>query len=439
MTAPAGILQFGDTHESILSQASCLTEASITAWGTGTTINSGATIDPVLGIKAGTTGSCKLMGHGSLTDLNFAGQFSFDVETEAISITSAATGSVGAGVANNTYLYSNRLSGGTYGRSYITSAGQVNTEFHTADTHVTWDMHSLGNPRFSRITFSWNYGAMDVYVNGRYSGTTTRITYPGDMWTEIHMASDRSQTSAGSVLTLQNYHMKMILLATQPVTLSHHPQLTNVYMFGDSYVTQASEAGATFYKNNASDVLKGELAKRGIYINLTVDGHSGASISDAAVDPLQDYRAALIAANPDIVIFQAGVNDANDGAVPANFQTDLDDHIDSILAGTTAKIFVGNSPSLKSWSTYDTPTYVASVKAVNAIIDTAGARWDAANPSDTGRVINYSLFDLYGGEYLLPLVMTGQINNDNDNYHPSAKGQLMWGRKLADIICNNLG
>ena len=435
MTTPAGILKYGSSHASVVAEASLLTEASVTNWGVGSAVPADTTIDTVNGMKAGTTGACNLTGHGSLTDLDVGGQFSFEIETEAISETNANVGSQGGTFANNTYVFTNRESGAVYGRTWIAADNTGNSEAHTSDTHVTWDSHSLDNGSFSEVNFSWSWGKIEVRINGRLHGISTRVTHVSNIFTELHLGSNRGVTSAGSNLTLQNYFVRKAMLSKAPITLARHPQLRNVYMFGDSLITQAEEAGAVYYQNNASDVIRAEFAKKGLYINLSVDGHSGSTVVDTGGNPLQNFRAALLANRPDNVIFQCGTNDTTGSSVDAAFETDLDDHINTILASIPGKIIIGTVPTLQTSFAFKTAQFVNNVEAVNLIIRDAPARWDTANPSDTGRVIVYDLFKHFGGETPMENVFTGQIGSlHGSDYHPSAKGQKMMGELQAATL-----
>lgn len=436
------LLRFGSDHASIIGQSSMLTEESVTSWGTGSAVPADAIIDPIRGIKSGTTGAALFLGH-SYTPLDTQGQMSFDIETNALSETNANTGSIGPGVANNTYILSHSVSGpaSLYGRMWINTSDTVQAEAHTGDTHVLLEAHSLGNPDYTRVTYSWTYDKLDVYYNGRLHGTSQRTNHLADIFRYIYLGSNRGAVSGGTSLTVQNHYIRNFLLSTQPVEFREHGEILNVYLWGDSFVVQADVSGqAAFYRNNARHAAEAYLSERGVYINITTDGHNGGTINDSSGIPLEGFRAALIAANPDYVIMQAGVNDAVPGVIDPNIQTDLNDHIDSIMAGTTAKMIVGNCNSLKADSTTDDQIHIDNVASVNAILNDVADRWDVANPSNTGRIIPLDLFAMTGGEDLLPDMFAGQAGLGLfNNYHLSAKGQLLWGQLIGELIYKSLG
>ena len=104
----------------------------------------------------------------------------------------------------------------------------------------------------------------------------------------------------------------------------------------------------------------------------------------------------------------------------------------------TLSVGEGKIPTLKGNSTYDTPTYVASVKTLNAIIDSLPAWWDANNPSNTGKVTIADTLKAFGGESPLENVFVGQVAGTFTDYHPGAKGQAIMGETFAQAVVNVL-
>ncbi len=434
-------IKFNDNNPNIVIKSSMKTLESVESVGAGSLVEAGALIDALNGIKAGTFGAVEFAGYIGQALLETKGQFSFDVETKAISTTQALSGSVGDAYANNTYLFTNGQTSGEFGRGWIDAGQASRNHINSADAQITpTNSHSFRNGRFTRMVYSWDENNnVEIYKNYRIHGTGTRVDLTAGVFDNFWLASFKGFTSGGTNLTLQASFIRDFILATTPVKLELSPYLPNLRYFGDSYISQADVSGnANYYRNNARHIVDAYMAERGILISSIVDGHPGATINDSSGLPLENFRAAFIATNPDPAVLQAGVNDALQATFPTTYEVDLDDHINSILGGGTPFIFVGTVPTVKFATGADTPAKVANVAEANNITLGAPARWDAANPLDTGRVVSYDLFNYLGGENPEPDVFVGQWNGLNDDPHLTAKGQKMMGEIIGATVYNKL-
>lgn len=430
-------INFPDNNSSIIFKSSLKSAASITDIGTSF-VEAGAVITSQ-GIRAGSVGACRFRGFAGSGLLDTAGQLSFEIDTPAISKRWVPTGSEGDTYTVDTYLYSHGETGLPYGRMWININNDMNFEMNTSDTHISGiQSHSFRNPARSIVTVSWDDdGNVIYYINQRKHGEGVRSDLTAPMFNNIFMGSNRS--GAGGTAALENAILSDFIIASVPVKLLSVPVLSNLSYFGDSYVGQADVAGATFFRNNARHVVDAVTAGVGALTDGVVDGHSGATVHDGGGAPLDAFRAAFIATNPNPAVFQAGVNDSLETTLHANYEVDLDDHLTSIIAGMTGPLFLGTVPTVKYATGADIPQKVANVAEANAITHDAPARWDAANPADKGRIIVYDLHKYIGGENPVDDVFVGQWNGNGDDVHFTAKGQKMWGEVLGSAVVKLIG
>jgi acyl-CoA thioesterase I len=140
------------------------------------------------------------------------------------------------------------------------------------------------------------------------------------------------------------------------------------------------------------------------YVNLGVSG-------SVAIQAKDQQLPGAIAQRPTVVSIWLAVNDMNATIEPASYRQALGAIVDGLLAGTTAKLFVGNVPDVRGVPAYkdvDKNALGAQITAYNDAIASVAAR-------DPQRVF---LVDLYIGS--APLVST--ITVSGDGFHPSDDG-----------------
>jgi acyl-CoA thioesterase-1 len=133
-----------------------------------------------------------------------------------------------------------------------------------------------------------------------------------------------------------------------------------------------------------------------------------------------------IAQRPTVVSIWLAVNDMNATIEPASFANDLGAIVDALVAGTQAKIFVGNVPDVRTVPAYaeaDKATLLRLINAYNTVI----AQIVATHP---GRVV---AVDLFTGS--APLVST--ITVSGDGFHPSDAGYQLIADRFADAMRRN--
>jgi acyl-CoA thioesterase-1 len=135
-----------------------------------------------------------------------------------------------------------------------------------------------------------------------------------------------------------------------------------------------------------------------------------------------------IAQRPTVVSIWLAVNDMNATIEPASFANDLGAIVDALVAGTDAKIFVGNVPDVRPVPAYKDADKVALFRLITAY-NAAIAAIAAKQP---GRVVGV---DLFTGSADLVSTMTVS----GDGFHPSDAGyQLIADRFAAAMKANGI-
>lgn len=130
-----------------------------------------------------------------------------------------------------------------------------------------------------------------------------------------------------------------------------------------------------------------------------------------------------LAQRPTVISIWLAVNDMNATIEPASYANDLGAIVDALVAGTEAKIFVGNVPDLRP-----VPAYADKDKVVlYALINGYNAAIAAIAAKHPGRV---TLVDLFTGS--APLVST--ITVSGDGFHPSDAGYQLIADRFADAM-----
>lgn len=152
------------------------------------------------------------------------------------------------------------------------------------------------------------------------------------------------------------------------------------------------------------------------YLNL---GVSGSVASQAA----REQVPAAITARPQLVTIWLAVNDLNANISASDYAAALRSVVEPLVSGTTARIFVGDVPDLRSVPAYagtDQAALLARIAAYNAAIAALAATFP-------GRV---TVVDLFTGSG--PLVST--ITVSADGFHPSDAGYALIADRFATAI-----
>jgi len=150
------------------------------------------------------------------------------------------------------------------------------------------------------------------------------------------------------------------------------------------------------------------------YTNLGVSG-------SLALQAVTQQLPGAIAQKPTLVSVWLAVNDLNATIDPASFADSIGQIVDGLVQKTTATIFIGNVPDLRTVPAYvevDKTRLFAGIQAYNNAITAIAARYP-----DRVKVV-----DLFTGS--AALVSTATVSQDG--FHPSDEGY----RLIADRFVN---
>lgn len=456
---PVGWLPYGVTDDSILFQADMKSAASITSnSGTITEIGSGTqTFDSVLGMDVGSSGGYRIQQMTGYADLDYSGQISVEIQKGYICKDDATNGSSGASLASQGYVLSTLPgTGAAQAPVYKTTGGAVGAFLLGGTTNRKWvrgsidtgtvvncQIHSLDKDDFVRINVGWWGNHLIIAIDGYIvcAGVLSRGVI-ANLFNNLYIGSDR-----GTGGFVDGYYMRNLQVSNRPPMFAIHPDLSSLVMFGDSFVNTTdvtvvdyTTITSPWYDGTGVYQVQRELESRGLFVGnmwgLTCGGHTinDSANSGTATGALQTYRATALAQNPQYVFLRGGTNDANTGTLDANFDTDLKDHITTILGTSGVKgVVVGTVPAI-----YDDSTKNANVTSVNNYIKALPDWWDTNNPGDTGRVAIADVFNEFGGFNYKDNVYYGQIAGSSD-IHPSAYGYKLQSKAYVDALLTIIG
>jgi lysophospholipase L1-like esterase len=154
------------------------------------------------------------------------------------------------------------------------------------------------------------------------------------------------------------------------------------------------------------------------YVNLGVSG-------SLASQAMREQLPTALGLAPQLVTIWLAVNDLNANLSAADYSVALRSVIAPLVSGTTARIFVGDVPDLRSVPAYagtDQTALLARITAYNSAIATVAAAFP-------GRV---TVVDLFTGS--APLVST--ITVSADGFHPSDAGYALIADRFVQAIAD---
>jgi acyl-CoA thioesterase I len=152
------------------------------------------------------------------------------------------------------------------------------------------------------------------------------------------------------------------------------------------------------------------------YTNLGVSG-------SLTLQALTQQLPGAIAQKPNVVSVWLAVNDLNATIEPASFAESLAQIVDGLVQKTSATIFVGNVPDLRSVPVYvevDKTRLFAGIQAYNEAIAQIAAKYPA----------RVKVVDLFTGS--AALVSTATVSQDG--FHPSDEGYRLIADRFADAM-----
>lgn len=465
-TRPAGIIEFGSDDESVVYQHAMTSTPTDNGaeFGTGVSFDSN-------GLNTNGTGGWQfdMTSLDPNDNLGKCGQISVDVLSSAI-------GTIKSWSSGN-HTGSNGVAPDTANDVLISwcqtnAAGSIEGRIQESSENELWvtnDIVSLsggavrltdqGKGTYCTLTYAWQGPMLSLYVDGVPFGKTIGTAKcPSDLFNYICVGSYSVRTTADQITSADKY-IKNLIISNRPVMLAGHPMLRKPVVMGDSFGVAHSEAVATSnrFDHSPSYQMKGYLASKGLRCGSPSTTFPSAfdneSVNGTVVDdapggtPISDTTAAVLAHKPSIVIFHGGTNDAGraSGFVRSTFQTELQSIMSALLASTTTvqKVFIPTIPSLRGDDDNYSANAIAATTDINQVINDLPAWWDAANPSDTGRIVVYDVWTALGED-------TGQLNKNiiglwstthssyGNDLHPSSQGGRITGRLLGAAIYENL-
>lgn len=301
------------------------------------------------------------------------------------------------------------------------------------DEFVTVNIGWVGSPSGGR----W-YLAIDGLLVSYWDSAVTGVSGLGALW---YLGSDR-----GSANTFVSAHyMRNLQISSRPPMLAIHPKLRKLVLWGDSKIKDL--IAAHFVGNPYYDAAVGlscvrKLASRGLYCgDVVAQSNGGYTVTDLGATQLQSVRATLLAANPTVVCMSAGTNDVDSdwATYSAQFETDLKDHISTIMAYSTVEMMIiGNVPSRYYGDNGN--TYTANVLAANAIYAGIENWWDttgavaAGVPGKVGMVKVVDTYNCLGGANPPPKTFIGQLTGLNNDVHYASYGHYLQGKQFGEGI-----
>ncbi|MBI2983397.1 MAG: hypothetical protein HYY42_04365 [Chloroflexi bacterium] len=152
------------------------------------------------------------------------------------------------------------------------------------------------------------------------------------------------------------------------------------------------------------------------YRNLGVSG-------SLAAQAQRDQLPVAVREQPTIVTVWLAVNDLDAQIPPGVYGTSLGAIVDTLVQGTSARIFVGNVPDLRA-----VPVYAAlDPRVLLALVQSYNAQVTAAAAKHAGRVV---VVDLFTGSAELMTNVTVAA----DGFHPSDEGHVLIAQRFADAM-----
>jgi lysophospholipase L1-like esterase len=254
----------------------------------------------------------------------------------------------------------------------------------------------------------------------------------------------------------QNYYFRNLVLSNQPVRFPVDPHLSTVVIYGDSFASQANPylIGSTHFDATAGFQLIRDMNNAGMSIGKLILKDYAGQVLNKNPSPNQtsfqlgtnrfggtaNKLTDVVNANADYVIIMGGTNDATGdaaerGAVAPSFAADLLSMCRTILNNPQTKgIVMQTLMSAKGNATYATPTYVANVAAVNAIIRALPDTWDSTYPAEMGKIKVVDTFTATGGESAALNMENGTLTGALNDLHPAAFASVISGNLIAGAL-----
>ena len=440
-TAARGFLPYGSNDNSVILRSSLLSAANITTpeIGSAGSVVGSPTFDSIKGMYGTSTSAARwqnLTGYEKLWD---SCQISFEIETTALGIEAAAvspnyTESDGGSHAANEYVCMFHPTGGS--NDWIALYNQTNSTlgYYTrtnANAQITGKgTTTVGKPIFSTVNINVDGDVVDYYIDGVLMNSHDRSAYSQNtsIFQDIIIGNSNGFNNG-----IGDFYIRNLQIANKPVSLPVIDALSNVIGFGDSFIVKGSLTNEAYrFDGRLAIQLKKRLAKIGLGLTYTDEGHSGFSVSASATSTLDDHYADVAAQNPTVVIYWAGTNDTL-GTLYGDFQTSLQTQIDAFTALDSCQlVLIANIPGFACLTAYENEPYLTYVTTVNTAISAV------VSGDTTGKVHLVDIFTEWGGATADDGYMVGTTDPSSTDYHPSALGHISAGNLFFDKLMEQL-
>lgn len=441
-----GLLDYGDDDGTVIWRSPLTSEASIITpeigGGTYVKIGGGQVFDAIKGVKTGATGHYYYDNMINNNQLDYGGQIVFDVETEMIACSNAdSEGSSGgrAQTANEVFMgfKANPATSGNYQMYVSINAKTVSLALGDGTTifsKTTKVSDAIGKGQFTTIHIAWNGNRAYLFVNKVLIGFVTRAK---NMPSPFYRLVLGSYPYTPAVPLISGY-IRNLQVSSRQLTLSSHPVLSMVQVFGDSYADTVYVSQSSTWDMEKSLNMEQEFFKIGMKFGIfNTQSYGGRKVigSGNATLYLIDNIVTALAQRPTCVIFQGGANDltTNGTLNTTAFSDSMKAMIEKFFGingnpGTTVqRMLVCSTP----WP----PNYPDATQSLLrkpdissiATIQASLPSWfDTTYPSLAGRLAYQDTFSDFGGFNPDP-----SLYGISDTLHPINKGRYTMGKSWA--------
>ena len=327
------------------------------------------------------------------------------------------------------YILSTNSNGGAWNSGISINAGgalttqnrfSLNAKTGATTASSSSFRNSLITPDKSILTMSWIGRNFSYYQDGVFIVEQSAATDTDRDWLYNIYIGGRGLTSAGYV----GRTLRDIQIAKRPIVLAQHPLFQRVVTWGDSYANAKDATTVVGYGFQCGKMpqFRKVLFDYGFGMgSFTAANEGGHTVQDNGAQPLQTNRANVAAADPTIILFQAGPNDF--GVYDsATFRTDMKDHLDFMVANCPhlQGFVIGELPANMNTGRYGD----AYAQSVNADYHSMVDYWNTTYPGLAGRLVVTDTYSKCG--------LDTRNFGIADTLHPCAIGAYRFGKAWGE-------
>jgi len=423
------------TDTNLLFSCDCLSANSVTgvAKATGTIEGVSPTFDNVLGFSPNATSHS--INFSTVTDsvnLDAEGQIVFEVTSDGITEFDDSGQHSGSTGSNKSLMYLLSIKDGASANQtmlYLTGSEILSIKMNSVDTPIGRSVHSAAHGSISTICLWWYGEVFGILIDGNdlLSGIRTK-PYASNHFSQLIFGA------LGATSTpFTGFYIRNIRVSDMSPRLSTNTEISSVGYFGDSYVAQGDKGLlAPRYDATFSQIVEAHLQnKNGMRIRTVVAGYGGHTVGDNAVQNLSSFITDFVAKDVAVAAIIAGNNDATEvitgTTTNAAYKIFINkimfvDYPTNTIRSRCNRIIITTAGSLKQ----NTSITDVALSSVNASIKALASWWDVNNPTELNRIRIIDLIPLLG-DYAGNPNYQGQLDGNNLNRHPSARGHVIIG------------